>query len=206
MEDPDAQSGVPDTGTGLHCSIFVQTCKICFLKAMYVENTRLILSQFYVQLISPLHKCLTTPRCSTICSDPNSEALVSLSKPSGYRKPYQSLPLCCPASEPCFPTACYHFTISKPQGSFVLLYRILLPSQPPLPFDTAKTLVSLSFPPSSHVPASLSSSSQASCPTASCRSAGVRMDPVATWGFADICGNQQLLYLGGELTDPGITC
>lgn len=121
VKDPDPQSSVAGTRTGLHCSIFVQRFKIYFLKAMYVEKIRLVFSYFSVQLISPLHKYLTTPRCNTICSDPSSEALVSLSNPSGYWKPYQSLPLCCPASEPCFPTACYQFTISNPQGSFIIL-------------------------------------------------------------------------------------
>lgn len=129
-EDPDPQSGVPATGTDLHSSIFVQRRKICFLKARYVENTRLILGYFYLQLFSPLHRCqqVTTPCCNTICSDPNSEALISLSNPSGCRKPYQSLPLLCPTSIPCFPAACCHFNISKPQGSFILLYCIPLPS------------------------------------------------------------------------------
>lgn len=86
-----------------------------------------IQSYFYFQLISPLYICLTTPSVTT-WSDPYSKAIVSLSNPCGYQKPHQSIPLCSASTKPCFPTACYHFTISKPQGSFVILYCIFLPS------------------------------------------------------------------------------
>lgn len=125
-------TGVPDTRTGLHCSIFVQRCKICFLKAVCVENARLILSYFYVQLVSPLHKCLTTPHCYTICSDPNSEALLSFSNPSDFQKPYQSLLLCYPASKPCFPIACYHHHFQAPR----VLYYFLLHTSTFLAFSS----------------------------------------------------------------------
>lgn len=61
------------------------------------------------------------PRCYAVCSDPNSKAIVSLSNPSGSQKPYHSLSLHSASTKTCFPTACYHFPISKPQGSFIVL-------------------------------------------------------------------------------------
>lgn len=114
VEDPNSPSSVLDTRMGLHCFIFVHRCKICFLKCMWRMYG--ILSYFYVQLISPLPIRLPTPHCYTFSSDPDSKDIVSLSNPSGYQKPYQSLPLCSASTKPCFPTACFqlhHFQASR---------------------------------------------------------------------------------------------
>jgi len=182
MEDPDPQSTVPDIGT-ICCSMFIQRCGICFLKAMYAENTRVILSYFYVQLFSPLHKCLTTPRHNTIDSDPSSEALVSLSNLSGYQKPYHFLPLRCPTFIPYFPCILPLQHFQAPQ---VLYFSLLhtptfLASSSILHSLLAKALASLSFLPSPLVPAALSFS----C-----------LKPLAPWLHTEVLvsGGTQLLH------------